>query len=767
MSAITNIRCALTQKTFDAFCTKYHIPEEVDDFACPARFSWHSAKNVTRDPALAAADFSAQDYATLVAHPSLFRKFPEEFMCLVGLSRHYTLDRETYPLFLDKDEEDMDLFAFIQTPDPTKVKVVERERKEDKPQFLETTVGHNVPLLLVTPDRGASELEASVGKLFDKDGSGNQTKQGDSAGGGGGVIIQLTVETTDVVIEAVAPVQQKCQRKRKTVAVNAGEGEVIPTLPFITSSVSATLERETGDHTDSVTEHNLRTIGAPQKFVISSDSSHHSGANVTEAEVDSLARSSVPVMIAVTTTTPTADPDVVVKEKTSKPSLFAADSSFAGGADPNAGVFSDLTGSDFLVSGVRTVIDPDTDFQKVYVPQWSMTNGSRLDAMSLSAEVRMRAEYNIKEKRRLKSVVDEKNKLLKARDEEIVNLKAQMLLKEAEATEAIRLRAEASTFEAIEKSLRDEVNVLKERNTILKKERNALDVKATGLEASAMDKDCELVNLNAQLTSVKSQNDNLAHQVHELEVSSARLKEKLSSYENLTERLEEFQDVQIREVNDKFDKLYAGFIEMALHLEERFYPHLLTTISSRRWLLTYGMELPISKCLNFTEYLSALRTAIGKAIEKGMQNGLSTGITHGTEGRALTNVAAYNPSAEADYNSALQHLQSVNFSLLAELRSNKDANIETIMNLLRLDYTLAERLGLTESQPHVDQLMVPIHHSPDQRVVGASALSLSLDVSNSRVRKIKDNIANHGSAFHDVFVPLSEPLSVTALTGME
>ncbi|GKE21340.1 hypothetical protein Tco_1432852, partial [Tanacetum coccineum] len=296
---------------------------------------------------------------------------------------------------------------------------------------------------------------------------------------------------------------------------------------------------------------------------------------------------------------------------------------------------------------------------------------------------------------------------------------------------------------------------------------NALDVKATGLEASAMDKDCELVNLNAQLTSVKSQNDNLAHQVHELEVSSAGLQEKLSSYENLTKRLEEFQDDRMREANDKFDKLYADFIEMALHLEERFYPHLLTTILVRRWLLTHGMELAISKCLNSTEYLSALGVAIGKAVEKGMQDGLSAGITHGTKGRALTDVAAYNPSAEADYIFALQHLQSVNFSLLAKLRSNKDASIDTLMNILCLEDTLAERLGLTESQPHVDQLMVPIHHLPDQVVVGASALSLALDVSSSRVRKIKENITNYRSALRDVFVPLAEPLYFTAVTGTE
>nr|GFB90500.1 hypothetical protein [Tanacetum cinerariifolium] len=137
------------------------------------------------------------------------------------------------------------------------------------------------------------------------------------------------------------------------------------------------------------------------------------------------------------------------------------------------------------------------------------------------------------------------------------------------------------------------------------------------------------------------------------------------------------------------------------------------------------------------------------------------------EGRQLADVAAYNPSTEAGYLSALQHLQSVNFSLIAKLKSNKDVSIDTIMNLLRLDDVHAERLGLTESQPHVNQLMVPIHHSSDQRVIGASALTLSLEVSHSRVKKMRENIANYMSALRGVFVPLSEPLSATALEGME
>ncbi|GKF13269.1 hypothetical protein Tco_0054731 [Tanacetum coccineum] len=109
--------------------------------------------------------------------------------------------------------------------------------------------------------------------------------------------------------------------------------------------------------------------------------------------------------------------------------------------------------------------------------------------------------------------------------------------------------------------------------------------------------------------------------------------------------------------------------------------------------------------------------------------------------------------------------KNVNFSLLAELRSNKDASVETIMGLICLDEALAEKLGLNESQPHVDQLMVPVHHSPDQTVIGAKALSLSLDVSHSRVQRIRENIANDRSALCDVFVSFYEPLYAFVLEG--
>ncbi|GKF54290.1 hypothetical protein Tco_0161200, partial [Tanacetum coccineum] len=234
-----------------------------------------------------------------------------------------------------------------------------------------------VPLLPVAPNRAESELEASVYRLFDEGGSGNQTEQGGSACRGRGADIQLASHPSKKLREdhetpsgpsVAGKSRSAIQRLLVGAVLNPDVGVAAkPTLPFITSSVSATPEHESRDHTNSVTGLNLRTIRASQRFFISSDSSHHSGTNVAEAEVDSLIRSSVPAMTTVTTVTSTVDLSAVAKEKPVKPSLFGAASSSAGGTDPTPGGFLDRAGSDFLIGGIRTVIDPDTDLQKTYI----------------------------------------------------------------------------------------------------------------------------------------------------------------------------------------------------------------------------------------------------------------------------------------------------------------------------------------------------------------------------------------------------------------
>ncbi|GJV20537.1 hypothetical protein Tco_1369557 [Tanacetum coccineum] len=711
----------------------------VDAFTCPTSFPWNTSKSTSKDPFPKHSQYNAEHYATLVVYPAPFHKYLEPFLCLIGISRNYTLDKDTYPQFLRDNDKEIDLLSFIRTADPTKVRVGERQHTEGEPKLLDTTVGHVVLLLPVDP-----------------------AQRGDAVSGGHGVDIPQVSATAEIVAKDATPVQPKRQRKRKTVVSDACEPShppkklredhgtstgpsvagksksalqrllvrsvlnlevgvaALPTLPFITSSVSMTLEREDGNQSDFMVGANLQTITAPPRFVISSDSSHHSSANIAEAEVDSFARPSVPLMIMATTVTSTADPATIAKERFIDPSIFGGGSS--SGAEHTVGGFSGLTGSDFIAGDdgrtCHKMVDefaPPKFFASIcgmeHDQLFTEFNVGAAHQMSLSAEVRMCVEFNIREKRRLCSVMEEKDSLLKARDEEIKSLKAQLLVKETEATEVIHLYVEAFKFKVVEKSIQDEIKSLKERNTALEKEKVVLDVKVADLATTVKVREQEAADSDAMVTTVR-----------DLETSSSRLQEKVVMYEKCMSQLE-------------------------------------------KWLLTYGMKLAVFKYLNSPEYLSALGAAISKAIEKGMQDGLAARIAHSQEGRVLTDVVAFNPFAEDDFTSALQEVQNVNFSLLAELQSNKDASVETVMDLLRLDEALAERLGLNDSQPHVDQLMVLVHHSPDQTVIGARALSLSLDVSHGRVQRIRENIANNRSALRDVFVSFSEPLSAAALEG--
>ncbi|GJU36213.1 gypsy type transposase [Tanacetum coccineum] len=642
----------------------------VDAFACPTFFPWNTSKSASKDPFPKPSKYNAEHYATLVAYSAPFHKYPEPFLCLIGISCNYTLDEDTYPQFLSDNNEEMDLLSFIRTADPTKVRVGERQRPEGKPKLLDTTVGHVVLLLPVAPARASSKLEASVEKLFDEGVSSSHTERGDSV---------------EIVAEDMVLVQPKRQRKRKTVDSDAGEASHPP-------------KKLREDH---------GTSTGP--FVV--DSSYHSGANIVEAEVDSFARPSVLLMTMATTITSMADQTTTTKERFCEPSIFGGGSS--SGAEHTVGGFSGLTSSDFIIGGIDTVVSPNTDLQKVYIPQWSVTNGSWLDDGRTCREMvdefappKFFASIRGMEHDQLFMEFNEKYSLLKARDEEIKSLKAQLLVKETEAAKAIHLRAKAYKFEVVEKSLHDEIKSLKECNTSLEKETSVLDVKVADLAATVKVREQETTNSDAMLTTVKLQNDRLADQVRELETSSAGLQENIAVYENCMSQLEKFQDEQMTIMHEKFNKLDADFIETCLHLEETFYPHLLTTIVGHRWLLTYGMKLAVFKCLNSLKYLSALGAAISKAIKKGMQDG-----------------------------------------------------VEAVMDPLRLDEALTERLGLNDSHPHVDQLMILVHHSPDQTVISARSLSLSLDVSHAFVYCGLEGTGGTSSVAPDTTTALSVTLA--------
>ncbi|GJU95288.1 hypothetical protein Tco_1320044 [Tanacetum coccineum] len=576
----------------------------------------------------------------------------------------------------------------------------------------------------------------------------------------------------------------------------------LPTLPFITSSVTASPLEEGGGHTDSATASALRTVGPSERFVVLSDSSHYSSAKSADAEVDSLIRSAAPVMTAATTvttsvsaaaTTAVALTDVNKDKNVPTPSIFAVSSS-SEKTDRTLSLFAGRSGSDFVAGSIRAEGDVDTSLQEVYIPEWTVTKGFELNDgrscanmidhftppaffktvrgmeheqlfaefnvsaarnLSLSSEVRMRAEYNILEKRKWRSLAEERNDLLQVKDKEIEELKSQLLQARDESMEVAQLRTRVASLEAIESSLRGEVASAKEHKGLLEQERSALNLKVTSLESTIAEKDRELSDLETSSSSLRSHNQRLVDQirtilfrpggttyfnkseyidvvrmlprkvgvcvlpigagivlltpifVRELETSSAGLREKLETYEGNMKQLEEFQDNLMKPLEARLTEIDVDFTRCCMHFHDSFHPHLLNVIAGRRWLLVHGMRLLMAKCLNSSEYMEALRNDFGRVIEKGMQEGLAAGIEHGQAGRCLNDLEAYNPSAEDDFNSAVQALRSLDFLLLQELPAKRDASTLDVMDLLCLDDVVAEVLGMTGIQPDVSQLMAP------------------------------------------------------------
>ncbi|GJX84126.1 hypothetical protein Tco_0333607 [Tanacetum coccineum] len=79
----------------------------VDEFVVPAnaRFSWFSGSNIIKDQPPPTSKYNMEHVNTLIAQASPFLRFPEEFLCWVGISRNYLLKKDTYPRFEYEDGE--------------------------------------------------------------------------------------------------------------------------------------------------------------------------------------------------------------------------------------------------------------------------------------------------------------------------------------------------------------------------------------------------------------------------------------------------------------------------------------------------------------------------------------------------------------------------------------------------------------------------------------------------------------------------------------
>ncbi|GKA31534.1 hypothetical protein Tco_0717839 [Tanacetum coccineum] len=491
----------------------------------------------------------------------------------------------------------------------------------------------------------------------------------------------------------------------------------------------------------------------PEGFAIPSDST---GPLVTAfvtpiSDVGPIPVADVPVVTVAVTTTFDANVAAGSKAKDA-PKDFE-----------HIGDFASVGGVDADATSISKSKKPSISLDSFYASQ------------SLDTET-MHREHTLERKGELEDKRVKQTTLLSEKDAEIAHLKSLLSLKEVEAAEAISLRCQLSGVEAADVAKSTELRDLKEKNFALEGERNVLSERVETLKSVAASKEIELASLSSQvakltvdLSGFELSRDELDLKVVSLESERDCLATQKSSLESaiglFKEQVEKMQDEQMRVLSDRVATIASELVEMVLHMDVEFYPHYLTVIAGRRWVLCRGLKPMLAKCRSSPEYLSTMGEAIGRAIDKSMQGGLAAGIEHGRAGRSITDVAAFNPSAESDYVAAINALQGVSFSLLAQLEANKDASMADVMDLLRLEGLVVETSKASRLQPSLDQLMILIHRLEDQVIIGETSLSFSLKVAHNHVQRLRGDTTARRMSLTDCILPLVEPLSARNLTG--
>nr|GEY06843.1 transposase (putative), gypsy type [Tanacetum cinerariifolium] len=544
-------------------------------------------------------------------------KFSESFLCLDGISRYYELDANVYPIFLDDDDEEIDLFVFINHADPTTVRTGETQIEEGHVLLLEST-RHCVVLLAGVDDQGDANVQHNA---MNKDNG--DAMIADQIEGPDRVVHDegddlVRVEDEQLLLlrsdygtsgagastggKSVASLQSLLEGSTLALEVRV---TTAVTVPFVTSSVTPTLEREEGGPTDSVIGSNLQTQHPTERSLVLDPSI----MTTNIATMVITAASSIPV---------SRPGDEVVHASIIK------DSTFAGTVGPDIAGPSQPAGMELFADSFILVdqLAPPVLFSLLrgidYEQLFAEFNVEAARQTCLGAEVRMRLERELRGRKKFEGKYAMQANLLKERDRDVASLKAQLSLKEAEAAEAIRLCSQVATVEAAKAAQASELDGLKEQTTVLE----------------------------GQVVTLESAD------------------------------IEAVQDMQVKVLSDRLAGLDSEL-------------------------------MAVMKCLQSSDYHAALGGAIGRAIDKGIQDGLAAGIDHGKAGRGPVDVAAYNPSAEADYVSAVNALRVVDFPLLTQLESQKDASIVDIMGLLRLEGPASETPEAEQLQPSLKSSCFP------------------------------------------------------------
>ncbi|GKD73869.1 hypothetical protein Tco_1332151 [Tanacetum coccineum] len=203
-----------------------------------------------------------------------------------------------------------------------------------------------------------------------------------------------------------------------------------------------------------------------------------------------------------------------------------------------------------------------------------------------------------------------------------------------------------------------------------------VDIKKA-VEANSMVLTRELESLRAKFADLQVNNNKLFQQV-------STLQPQVTGEEQIKADFEEFKKHEDDKVERRCAEIDARLDALSIDFDEELYPHMLTAIAGRRWVIGHGLPLAVMKCVESTYLRQAFANVVSVGIAKGMSEGLKHRVEHGKVQLDLEVIKAYDPGADTKYVGALHAQKDVKYPLIDHLEKLKDAPIDLIMMSLHV-----------------------------------------------------------------------------------
>nr|GEV70020.1 RNA-directed DNA polymerase, eukaryota [Tanacetum cinerariifolium] len=200
------------------------------------------------------------------------------------------------------------------------------------------------------------------------------------------------------------------------------------------------------------------------------------------------------------------------------------------------------------------------------------------------------------------------------------------------------------------------------------------------------DKDSEITASKAQLAESVSAQAVLEDKVKTKIVRSQSLVEENASLSTQLQESQQRYNVRETKVSTQDNRLRRMNIEFDFEL----YPHFLSAIAERRWLIGSGLRLAVNNVLESPSVREAFAGAVRAAGAKGKSQGFIDGFNHCAANGELTALLGYDPEAIEKFSAAMGKLKNLDLSFISDVKGLKDHPITSVMSSLALPHSPGE-----------------------------------------------------------------------------